>query len=234
VGLFGKIKNGIKSKANAALDKAIDPAKAIDLTILELEKQQKQAYQELIAYKATAKSMEQDLQKYEEKVKTWEERAMAAVRKGDDETARECLREKKSAAIELAKIKRDRDEAAGYAIQLNRSRKDAETKLRILKLKKGTLATQLAAARSGTGNALGLDDEVFDRFARAEDKIENEAAMAEVDAELGAEAAEASIDAKLLRAADAAAEMPVAELPGDPLAELKAKMAADKVKRLKK
>ena len=53
----------------------------------------------------------------------------------------------------------DRDEIAGHAIELNRSRKMLETKLQALKLRKGTLSTQLAVARSA--------DEIRDRSARA-------------------------------------------------------------------
>ena len=59
---------------------------------------------------------------------------------------REALRQKKAAEIEHAKIEHDKHEAASYAIQLNRSRKEFETKLQLLKLRKGTLATQIAAA----------------------------------------------------------------------------------------
>jgi phage shock protein A len=46
MGIFGKIKNTISSKANAALDKAIDPAKELDMAILELEDGRKKALAE--------------------------------------------------------------------------------------------------------------------------------------------------------------------------------------------
>ena len=43
MGIFSKIKGGISSKANAALDKAIDPEKELDMAILELEEGRKKA-----------------------------------------------------------------------------------------------------------------------------------------------------------------------------------------------
>jgi phage shock protein A len=240
MGIFGRMKRAIKSKANAAIDKAVDPAREIEMAILELEGQQKTALKELLSYKASAKAMEKDIAAAEEKMKTWEQRAMMAVRKGDDALAVECLREQKSCAAQLDKLRRDRNEAAGYAAELNRSRKAVETKLQLLKLKKGTMATQIAAARSGTGDAFGFSNQAFERMDAAEEKIENDAIAAEVESGMESEgvatpssaSSEAAFDAAL-RAAGA----DPAEAGDDALARLKAKMAAEregKQKQLKK
>lgn len=231
MGLFSRMKDGIKSKANAALDKAIDPEKEVEMAILELEEQRKAALQELISYKANAKQMDEDVKRQEEKAAQWEKRAMAAVKAGDDEAAKTALREKKACLVEAGKIKRDRDEAASYAIQLNKSRKEFETKLQILKLKKGTLATQLAAARSAGGDAFGNDSSVWDRFKSAEDRIEEDAIASEVDAAMrGEQAAEAELEAKILGAGTAAGVGGAAGTD-DALAQIKAKVSAERAAR---
>ena len=233
MGIFSKIKGGISSKANAALDKAIDPEKEVDMAIMELEEGRKKALQELVTYKATAKQLDNDIEKYRAKAAEWERRAVMAVKAGDDEAAKTALREKKAAEVELAKIERDKHEAASYAIQLNKSRKEFETKLQMLKLRKGTLATQIAAARSAGGDAFGNDSSVWDRFKAAEDRIDQEAIETEVDAAMRGEiGAEAELDAKIL----AASHEPQAALPAGPedaLAKLKAKMEADKAAKQK-
>jgi phage shock protein A len=227
MGLFSRMKDGIKSKANAALDKAIDPEKEVEMAILELEEQRKAALQELISYKASAKQMDEDIKKQQERAATWEKRAMAAVKAGDDEAAKTALKEKKNCLTEAAKITRDRDEAASYAIQLNKSRKEFETKLQILKLKKGTLATQLAAARSAGGDAFGNDTSVWDKFQSAEDRIDSEVIASEVDAAMrGEQAAEAELEAKILGAGTAAGV--TSGSTDDALAAIKAKVAADR------
>jgi phage shock protein A len=228
MGIFSKIKNGISGKANAALDKAIDPEKELDMAILELEDGRKKALQELLTYKATAKQLDNDIDKYKAKTAEWERRAMVAVKAGDDEAAKTALREKRNAETELAKIEKDKHEAQSYAIQLNKSRKDFETKLQILKLRKGTLATQLAAARSSGGNAFGHDNDVWDKFQRAEDRIDAEAIETEVDAAMRGEDAEAQlVDAKI-------AALPAGtDAPDDALAKLKAKMAEEKAQKEK-
>ena len=233
MGIFSKIKQGISSKANAALDKAIDPEKELDMAIMELEEGRKKAMQELITYKATARNMDNDLEKYKAKATEWERRAMMAVKAGDDDAAREALKQKKLAETEYAKIERDKHEAASYAIQLNKSRKEFDTKLQIMKLRKGTLATQIAAARSAGGDAFGNDTSVWDRFKAAEDRIDQEAIETEVDAAMrGEDADAAALDAKILAASKKEDQL---ALPGeaDPLADLKAKMAEQKAAKQK-
>src|SRR5688572_9142503 len=200
MGIFSKIKNGISSKANAALDKAIDPEKELDMAIMELEEQRKKALQELISYKATAKQLDQDIEKYKARAAEWEKRAMMAVKAGDDEAAKVALTQKKAALVEDVKITRDKHEATSYAVQLNNSRKQFEVKLQTLKLRKGTLATQIAAARSG-GDVFGNDGAAWDKFNQAEERIDAEAIETEVDASLrGEELAAADFDQKLIAA----------------------------------
>jgi phage shock protein A len=231
MGIFSKIKSGISSKANAALDKAIDPEKELDMAILELEEGRKKALAELVSYKATAKQMDMEMEKQKTKAAEWEKRAMLAIRAGDDTSAKEALKKKKECETEYTKIERDKHEAASYAIQLNKSRKEFETKLQMLKLRKGTLATQIAAARSAGGDAFGNDTSVWDKFKAAEDRIDQEAIASEVDASMRGEDAEALMLESKINAATANAGL----LPegGDSLEALKAKMAADKAAKQK-
>lgn len=239
MGFFSRFKKGVKSKANAAVDKMTSPEKELDMAIMELEEQRKNALKELISYKATAKQMERDMKTYEDKAASWEEKAMAAVRAGKDELAKKALRESKRCKQEAIKIKRDRDEAAGYAIELNRSRKKAETKLQILKLKKGTMATQIAAARGGGDNPFSTDNELWEKMQRAEDAINAEEIESEVDAAMKGEEitgserqmTEAQLEARLLAAAGDVASGSSGGDPDLALAELKAKM--DKAKAAK-
>lgn len=225
MGIFSRMKRAVKSKANAAVEKAIDPEKELEMAIFELEEQKKAALKELLSYKTTAKQMEQDMEKQKARAEDFENKAMIAIKAGDDDLAKKCLAAKKQAQVELHKIKADRDEAASYAIELNRSRKKVESRLKILKLKKGTMATQIAAARSGNGNAFGHDNSVFDKLAAAEERIDDEAIAAEVQAAMDGEElmSQAELDARLLKAA----QNDDGTITGadDPLAQLKAKMA---------
>jgi phage shock protein A len=233
MGIFKRMKDGISSKANAAIDKAIDPAKELDMAILELEEGRKKALQELISYKATAKNLENDVEKFTKKAAEWERRAMIAVRAGDDEAAKTALREKKAAETELQKITNDKHEAASYAIQLNKSRKEFETKLQLLKMRKGTLATQIAAARSAGGDAFGHDTSVWDKFKSAEERIDAEVIETEVDAAMRGEADGLELESKILAASRKDDQLALPDGPEDALSKLKAKMTADKAAKQK-
>ena len=233
MGIFSRIKGGISARANAAIDKAVDPAKELDMAILELEEGRKKALTELVSYKATAKQLDADIEKHRAKAAEWERRAMAAIKAGDDEAAKLALREKKAVEVEAAKIERDKHEAASYAIQLNKSRKEFETKLQMLKMRKGTLATQLAAARSAGGDAFGNDSSVWDRFQAAEDRIDAEAIATEVDAAMRGEEADAEAFDKKLAATAGPAGLRGASDADDALARLKDKMAEQKAARQK-
>jgi phage shock protein A len=232
MGIFSRIKTGIASRANAAIDKSIDPAKELEIAIVELEDGRKKALAELVSYKTTVKQLDNDIEKYRAKATEWERRAMLAIKAGDDEAAKLALREKKAAELEVTKIEHDKHEAASYAIQLNKSRKEFDTKLQMLKMRKGTMATQIAAARAPGGDAFGNDSSVWDRFAAAEDRIDSEAIATEVDAAMrGEEAAAAqAFDAKLAAVVGAQGLL---EAPDDALAQLKDKMAEQKAAKQK-
>ena len=226
MGIFSRLRRGVKSKANAAIDKMVDPEKELDMAIVELEEQKKKALQELLSYKSTAKQMEQDMAAHQQRADDWEKRAMEAVKAGNDALAKDALRKHKEELTQVQNIRRDRDEAAGYAIELNRSRKRAETKLQTLKLKKGTLATQIALARGGD-NPFSTENELWDKLERAEEKIDSEAIEAEVDAAMKGEElatdtpqlSDADVESRLLEAGHSDAD--------SALAELKSKMAAE-------
>lgn len=222
--ILSKMKRAVGSKANAALDKALDPEKEIELLIAQLEKQRGEAVAELINFKAASNKMDGDVQALADDAARWEKRAALAVKKGDDEMAKDCLRRKKQCQAEQTQIKRDQLEAAGYANELNRSRKQVEQRLRMLKLKKGTLAAQLRSAR-GKGDAFSNSAQLFEKLERAERDIDEEAIEVEVAAELdSAQSADQELETAFLKAGDEPAATSSEE---DPLALLKARMEKD-------
>jgi phage shock protein A len=227
MGIFKKVKVAVSSKANAAIDKMSDPAKEMEVILMDLEAQRKIALKELLTYKATAKAMDQSILEQETRAAAWEKRAMIAIKNGDDALAKECLQRKRRCEAERLSIKRDQNEAAGYAMQLNNSRKELDTKLKMLKLRKGTIAAQLASTRSGGSDPFSESEDLFDKLDEAERRIDDEIFEQQAAAELDSEGeGNAALEAALLKAAqDPAVAMPPDE--DDPLAALKAKMAAD-------
>ena len=222
MGILSRMKTALKSKANSSIDRASNPAKELDRAIAELEETHREAMKELLSYKTTAKRMAQDVARYDEERALWDQRARAAVKKGDDELAKKCLREKSRCDTERAAIQRDSDEAAGYAAELNNSRKQAETRLKMLKMRKGTMASQIASARSGGSSTFGNESELFDRLDKAGERIDEGTVAAEVEAAMAGDELDAGTRMSDLE------QSSVDSQSDDALAELKARMGATK------
>jgi hypothetical protein len=103
----------------------------------------------------------------------------------------------------------------------------------MLKLRKGTLATQIAAGRSAGGDAFGNDSSVWDRFKAAEERIDAEAIETEVDAAMRGEEVDAAEFDRKLAAAAPAGLIAAPDGPLDALDKLKEKMATDKAAKQK-
>lgn len=219
MGVLSRIHEVLRTNLSSLIDRATDPAKQVELLIADIEEQKKAATAELIAFKATEKRLAQESAALAAKAADWQKRAEAAVLAGDDALAKEALVEKQRVLVQRAEVERDRGEQARYAAELLRGRRELEQALTSLKLRKGTLAQNLAAARAGGQTALSPSGPAFDALARAEEVIESDAALAEVDAMLGDPLAEgdAVVEAKLRE------QMKRAQAD-DALAELKKKM----------
>lgn len=218
--LLSRLKTALRSNANSAADRSSDPAKDLDRAIRELEETHQAAMKELLDYKSTAKRMDQDLARLGDEVELWDKRARAAVKKGQDDLAKKCLREKKQREGERASIERDKNEAEGYAAELDKSRKQAETRLKMLKMRKGTMAAQIASARSGQSSVFGGENELFEQMDKAEERIDEGAAAAEVSRTMASEELDAAEASASLDESSSLAQTDTA------LAELKAKVSS--------
>jgi phage shock protein A len=216
MGILGRINTVIKSNVNEVLDKMTNPAKEIDLLVYDMEKNLKQAKQEVITSTATAKRTGMRCKELEDEVETWGKRAGQAVRAGDDNLAREALQEKISIAKELEASDTISQEQLSYVAQLKSSLKALEARVKEVKLRKESLKARATAAKEGYS---GLKQpKAFEDFNRMEDKIEAMASEADLTDSLDAK--DAATNAKF---AQLEAEQPDQKVE-DALAELKRKM----------
>jgi phage shock protein A len=220
MGLIGRISNVLRQKTNALIDAAQDPARQVEHLIEECKEHMKSATQELIDYKATEKRLAQKVAELTAQEATWQERAQAAVRAGDDALAREALLEAHRVGDDRTRVELERREMGGYAAELLRGRRELVQRLTELEMRKGTLTQQLAAGKPGGSSALAAEGRAWDAMDRAEARIGEAAALAEVDAMLGDPLAEgdALVEARLRESMKRAQA-------DDALAELKKKMA---------
>lgn len=196
MGILGRINRVIKSNVNDLMDRMTDPAKEVDLLIVEMEAGLKQAREEVVSTTATAKRTEIERKRLEDEVDRWQRRAEQAVRAGDDGLAREALVQKGSVERELGAAVRAHQEQLGHVAELKDALKELELRLKDVRLRKESLKQRARAAKEGGQRGLA-GAKAFEEFDRLESRIEAMEEMQDIDAS-GA-AREAATEAKFAR-----------------------------------
>ena len=219
MGILGRITDVLRQKASSVLDAAQNPAAQVEALIRECHEHMKSATAELLSYKASEKLFGQKSAELAAQALSWRQRAEIAVLGGNDALAREALTEEKRVSSEHAQVEKERREMGAYAAELLRARRGLAQRLQELELRRGMIAQNLATAKAGGQSILSAEGRAWDTLARAEARIDDDAALAEVDAMLGDPLADgdAVVEAKLRESMKQA----VAE---EALAELKKKM----------
>lgn len=155
MGIFSRMNRVIKSNLNSLVDRAEDPEKLIGQTVVDMEAELKRARKDLVSTLGTAKRLVKKAQEHEEEAAGWEEKAVLALRQGDDDLAREALR-RKGRSLRQAQDAKDQAVSAEAASDEMKSTLDQiEAKIEELKNRKGTLAAQVRRARDEPGAAGG-------------------------------------------------------------------------------
>lgn len=226
MGIFSRMSNLFRSKANAAIDQMSDPAKEVEQLIMEMEDQLRQARAETVKCKATEKLCAQRVTDLEKRVANWGDRAEAAVHQGDDTLAREALSQRMQTEEELAQARRELAESRAYASKLAEMLPELEKRLAQYRLRKGTIKAKATMAKRDLkpGSADAFED--FDRMAGKVDDAETEV---EVHRELADDRQrDAELSAKIERASKS---LPASATGSDPVAD---RLAALKEKMGKK
>src|SRR5439155_24391150 len=118
MGILDRISRLVSSNVNAAIDKMSDPGKEIDQLIIDMEKQLKNARQEVHTALAQEKRQRTRAEALAKTSREWEERAERAVRAGDDSLAKEALARKAQIDAEGQAATAGREEATGNGEKL--------------------------------------------------------------------------------------------------------------------
>ena len=172
MGIFSRFNRVLKSNLNSLMDKAEDPAKLIDQTIVEMESELKNARRELVKTLGTAKRLDKKREEYEEEVRRWEDKAVLALKAGDEELAREALRMKMRVSRQAEDTARQAAEQDRAARQMQDTLEEIERKIDDLKARKGTLAASVRRARQEPADALGTSGGAFGDLQRLSGRID--------------------------------------------------------------
>ncbi len=155
MGIFDRFNRVLKSNLNSLVDQAEDPGKLLEQTILDMETELKRAKKDLITQLGTAKRLEKKIDEHQAEVRSWEDKAVLALRAGDESLAREALKMKQKAKQTAASGQRQAEAAAQSAHDLQGTLEQIEAKIEDLKARKTTLAAQVRRARETSGSPSG-------------------------------------------------------------------------------
>ena len=177
MGIFARATQVISSNFNALLDKAEDPRKSLDQTLIEMREQIVAARREVVSGVASEKQLKKQVEELDHEVEKWSGRAELAVKSNDDALAREALLQKRRAVGERDRAEAQRGEQRANALEMKEALEHMERKVKELEMRKGTIATRVQQAKAGGGaeglGKSGSGPSAFDEFQRMEDKIEH-------------------------------------------------------------
>jgi phage shock protein A len=191
MGILSRFINVVRSNLNALLNRAEDPAKLLDQTLIDMQAAYGKAKDHVARSLADEKRLEKSLMDQQGEVKRWEERALRAVEQGDDELAREALRRKNEHARMAAQFQHEHAAHAANVQRLKESLHELESKIEELRRKKNLLVSKQRRAEAQDQiyrTIEGIDSAgAVDTIARMENKIEEMAALADARQDLSAE-----------------------------------------------
>lgn len=221
--ILKRMGNVIRSNVNDILDKAEDPKKILDQTILDMQGDHKTAKKALVETLAMLKQAEKQSEGFQASAAEWEQKAMIALKAGNEDLARQSLEKKQKAEESYTESTQGLAQQRAQVDQLKSNLKLLENKINEAKSKRDELLARLQAAdmkkkqaaiQSGDapGSNAVQDSSAFDTFNRMVDKIENTESIVEARSELSeslghsqelenldAEMKEQSADAELAR-----------------------------------
>ncbi|MBL8721615.1 MAG: PspA/IM30 family protein [Myxococcales bacterium] len=203
MGIFDRAKRAISSNVNSMLDKAEDTRKIVDLTIEEMKEHIARAKQDVIGSVAAEKQLRKQCDELRTQMEKWEQRAVLAVKAGDDALAREALKQKSRLSAELASAEKQREAQLGLALEQRSRLQEMELKVKEVSAKKGTIVAKAEIAKAGGGSeALGAKpgSNAFEEFRKMEEKIDEQDAHAQALRELDDDAIkDAELESKFRR-----------------------------------
>ncbi|MBK7397843.1 MAG: PspA/IM30 family protein [Myxococcales bacterium] len=203
MGIFDRAKRAISSNVNSMLDKAEDTRKIVDLTIEEMKEHIARAKQDVIGSVAAEKQLRKQCDELRTQMEKWEQRAVLAVKAGDDALAREALKQKSRLSAELASAEKQREAQLGLALEQRSRLQEMELKVKEVTAKKGTIVAKAEIAKAGGGSeALGAKpgSNAFEDFRKMEEKIDEQDAHAQALRELDDDAIkDAELESKFRR-----------------------------------
>jgi phage shock protein A len=188
MGFFDRLSRLIRSNANAVVGAMEDPAKILDQSVADMQADLIKLRQAVATAIASQKRIQNQAEQAEAQAKTWYERAELALKKGEEDLAREALSRRKTCQDTATALNTQLQSQAGQVDQLKKSLVALESKIAEAKTKKDMLKARAQAAQAqeqlqSAVGSLGTNTSMA-AFERMEEKVEALEARSQAAAEL--------------------------------------------------
>jgi phage shock protein A len=219
MGIFSRLKTLLSSNINDMISKAENPEKMLNQLIVDMNEQLIEAKKSVALAIADEKKLERETGNQGIQVQEWERKAMAAVKAGKDDLAKEALLRKQEYDKNYAEYRKQWEAQKASTGQLKEALRELQNKIEEAQRKKNLLIARAKRAEaqqkiqntlsSVSGNRSAF--EAFDRMAQKVDQIEAEAEAAR---ELEDFSSHNSLEKRFaeLETSDAAADLLLADL----------------------
>ena len=176
MGLFDRLSRLIRANLNAFVSDAEDPIKILDQSVADMQEDLVKLRQAVAMAIASQKRLENQANQAKEQIKNWFTRAELALKKGEDDLAREALSRKKTFQETYESLSTQFQTQNGQVEKLKKSLLLLERKIAEARTKKDMLKARAQAAKaqqqiqSAVGD-LGSKSSMA-AFERMEDKVE--------------------------------------------------------------
>ena len=200
MGILSRFVVVVRSNLNALLNRAEDPTKMLDQTLMDMEASFRKAKEQVARSVADQKRLEKSLDEQKGLAAKWGSRALAAVEKEQDDLAKEALRRKGEHVKISAQFERELEAHTVNVDSLKSGLRELESKIAEVKRKKNLLISKQKRAKAQDQiykTIEGIQDAgALDTIARMEEKIEEATAMADARMELSGEFSGDSLEKK--------------------------------------
>lgn len=188
MGLFDRIGRIVRANVNEMVNKAEDPEKVLEQSIIDMQEDLVQLRQAVASAIATQKRSQQQYNQAESQANQWYSRAQLALQKGDENLAKEALQRKKTYSETANTVKVSLDSQTAQVETLKRNLTALEGKISEAKAKKDMLKARMTAARTQEqlNNTMGSINTsgAMAAFDRMEEKVLQMEARSQATAEL--------------------------------------------------
>lgn len=190
MGILTRCKDIMSANVNALLDKAEDPAKMIDQTLLNLRKDLAQVKKETAAVMADAKNARRKVTECEKQITDYKTTAEKALRAGNEGDARTLLEAKKREEEKLVALQKTCEMAEKNADNMQAMHDKLVRDIEALEAKKDAIKAKTATAKAqkhmnqvlSGGDKAAASIDAFERYeAKADKMLDEAAAMTELN-----------------------------------------------------